>query len=92
MNSFKNRRILQSLCIKQCLTYGANKRETHASNVPRRSETQTTNQTGTHVGKNVTIQIGHYHNSIRVRSRVLHYLSAVSFKKKEYNVDLECQT
>ncbi len=44
------------------------------SNVSGRSETESTNETGTHVGKNVTVKIGHDHYSIGVRSGVLNDL------------------
>ena len=40
------------------------------ANVTRGSETETTDQTGTHVGENVTVQVGHDKNLVIVRDRI----------------------
>lgn len=41
------------------------------ANVTRRGETQTTNQTGAHVGKDIAVQVGHDHDPVSVWCRVL---------------------
>ena len=40
------------------------------TNVTRGGETETTDQTGAHVGQNVTVQVGHDEDLVVVRSRV----------------------
>lgn len=47
------------------------KKLAYLSDVTRRSQTQTTDQTGTHVGQDITVQVGHDHDSVGVRCRVL---------------------
>jgi hypothetical protein len=46
-------------------TKGAN-----LANVARRSQTQSPNETGTHIRKNVTVKVGHNHHTVRVRAGV----------------------
>lgn len=41
------------------------------SDVSRGSESETSDQTSTHVGKNITVEVRHNHDSVSVRSRVL---------------------
>ena len=45
--------------------------QTYASNVARGGETQSTDQASAHIGQDVTIQVGHNHDTVRVGSRVL---------------------
>jgi hypothetical protein len=45
--------------------------KTYLSDVTRRSQTQTTDQTGAHVGQDITVQVGHDHDSVSIRCRVL---------------------
>lgn len=49
---------------------------TYTSNVSRRSETQSSNKTGAHVGQDITIQVRHDHDPVGVRSWVLNDLQA----------------
>lgn len=46
------------------------------TNVAGRSETKTTNETGAHVGENVSVQVGHDENLVVVWNRVRHHLQA----------------
>ncbi len=47
----------------------------HLSNVTRWGETKTTDKTGAHVGQDVTVQVGHDHDSVSVWLGILHDLS-----------------
>ncbi len=47
---------------------------THLANVTRRGQTETTDEARAHVGQNVTVQVGHDHDTVCVRLRVLHNL------------------
>lgn len=40
------------------------------TNVTRGSQTKTTDQTSTHIGQDITIQVGHDHDGIRVDGRI----------------------
>ena len=50
--------------------------DTDASNVARRRETQSTNETSAHVGKDITVEVGHHHDTIGVRCGILSYVQA----------------
>ena len=43
---------------------------THSANIARGGKSQATNEPCTHIGKDVTIQVGHDHHAIRVGFRV----------------------
>ena len=48
----------------------------YPSNVTRGRQAQSANQAGTHVRKDIPVQVGHYHNTITVRPWILRYLSS----------------
>ena len=50
--------------------------KTYASNVAGGSQAQSTNKTGTHVGEDITVQIGHHHDAVGVGLGVLDDLNA----------------
>lgn len=60
---------------------GSCERYTYTSNVARRRQAKTTNQTGTHVGQDVTVKVGHDHHAIRVRPRVLDNLAHINQRR-----------
>ena len=45
-------------------------KHTNLANVARGSQAQPTNETSAHIGKDVTVKIGHDHHTIRVRPGV----------------------
>ena len=45
------------------------------ADVTRGSQAQSTNETGAHIGKNVTVKVGHDHHTVRVGARVGNDLS-----------------
>lgn len=45
--------------------------ETYTSNVARRRQAEATNETSTHVRQDVTVEVGHDHDTVRERPRVL---------------------
>lgn len=47
---------------------------TYSADVSRGGESETTNQSSTHVGQDVSIKVGHDHNTVSVRCRVLRNL------------------
>lgn len=49
--------------------------KTYAADVTGGGQSQTTNEAGTHVGQDITVQVGHDHHTVGVRLRVLHDLS-----------------
>lgn len=51
------------------------------SDVARRRETETTDEAGAHVGQDVTVQVWHHHDAVRVWSRVLNDAQAGSVKE-----------
>jgi hypothetical protein len=49
---------------------------TYPTNITRGRQPQSTNQASTHVRKYITIQVGHDHDTVTVRSWILRYLSS----------------
>lgn len=58
------------------------------TNVTRGSETETTDQTGAHVGQNVTVQVGHDQNLVVVGSRVGNDLQARVVQQLSVELDI----
>ena len=54
---------------------------TYSADVSRGSETESTNQSSTHVGQDVTVQVGHNHHSVGVGSGVLDNLETDTVQK-----------
>ena len=48
-----------------------NEMRTYTANITRRRETQSSNEPSAHVGKDITIQIGHHHDTVCIRTGIL---------------------
>jgi len=72
MDSFEDRGILQR---RDKPRPEKGMKSINLANVTRGSQAQSTNETGAHIGKNVTIKVGHDHYTVRVRARVGNDLS-----------------
>ena len=71
MNGLKNGGILKALGLMNQMQQKC----AYPTNVTRGRQAQSTNQASTHIGKYITVQVGHDHNTITVRSWILRNLS-----------------
>ncbi len=51
---------------------------TYTTNITRRRQSQAANKAGTHVRKDIAVEIRHNHDTVGVRSWVLHNLNGMS--------------
>ena len=64
MNGFEDRSILWRTLIVGISGSDYPKYSTYSTNVTRRSQTQTSNETGAHVRKDVSVQVWHHHDAV----------------------------